>query len=51
MIDYIHANPVRRNLVDRAEDWPWSSVRWYAGIRPAPIEMDRTLPALHPHRQ
>jgi len=31
MIDYIHANPVRRRLVDRAEDWPWSSAAWYAG--------------------
>lgn len=51
MIDYIHANPVRRNLVDPAEDWPWSSVRWYVGVRPVRIEMDRTLPTLHPDRQ
>jgi putative transposase len=40
MIDYIHANPVRRGLVGRAEDWDWSSARWYAGIRPVKIEMD-----------
>ena len=44
MIDYIHANPVRRNLVDSASDWEWSSARWYAGLEPVPIEMDRTLP-------
>lgn len=25
MIDYLHANPVRRGLVARAEDWEWSS--------------------------
>ena len=25
MIDYIHANPVRRGLVERASDWEWSS--------------------------
>jgi putative transposase len=44
MIEYIHANPVRRGLVARVEDWEWSSARWYAGIRPVPIEMDPTLP-------
>lgn len=26
-IGYIHANPVRRGLVERAEDWVWSSAR------------------------
>lgn len=44
MIDYIHANPVRRGLVERPEDWEWSSARWYAGMSPIRIEMDRTLP-------
>ncbi len=46
MVQYIHANPVRRGLVTCPEDWEWSSARWYAGIRPVPIEMDATLPAL-----
>jgi putative transposase len=45
MIDYIHQNPVRRGLVQRATDWEWSSARWYAGMLPVRIEMDRTLPA------
>jgi putative transposase len=40
MIDYIHANPVRRGLVSRAEDWEWSSARWYAGLQPVRLEMD-----------
>lgn len=40
MIEYIHANPVRRGLVARAEDWEWSSARWFAGIRPVRIELD-----------
>jgi len=44
MINYIHMNPVRRGLVSRPEDWIWSSARWYAGIRPVPIEMDATIP-------
>jgi putative transposase len=43
MIDYIHANPVRRGLVTRPEDWEWSSARWYAGMRPVKIEMDRMV--------
>jgi putative transposase len=27
---YIHRNPVKRGLVARPEDWPWSSFRHYA---------------------
>lgn len=26
-INYIHANPVRSNLCDSAEDYPWTSFR------------------------
>jgi putative transposase len=33
-IDYIHANPVRRGLVEAAVDWRWSSVRHYADETP-----------------
>jgi putative transposase len=40
MIDYIHANSVRRGLAAQAEEWEWSSARWYAGVRPVKIEMD-----------
>jgi putative transposase len=39
MIDYLHANPVRRGLVARAEEWEWSSARWFAGIQPVRIDM------------
>lgn len=31
MIEYIHLNPVRRGLVERASDWKWSSAAWYEG--------------------
>jgi len=41
VIDYIHANPVRRGLVARAEDSEWSSARWYAGLRPVKLAMDQ----------
>lgn len=28
-LTYMHLNPVRRGLVERATDWKWSSARWY----------------------
>lgn len=30
IIDYIERNPVKAGLVDRPEDWPWSSARVHA---------------------
>ncbi|WP_205678876.1 hypothetical protein [Aquisphaera insulae] len=30
MIGYVHENPVRRELVDRATEWTWSSAGWFA---------------------
>jgi len=32
-VEYIHWNPVRRGLVKRAEEWRWSSVHEYGGVR------------------
>jgi len=29
-LDYMHWNPVKRGLVSRPEDWPWSSFRHHA---------------------
>jgi putative transposase len=29
-LDYMHWNPVKRGLVTKPEDWPWSSFRHYA---------------------
>ena len=39
-IQYIHENPVRRGLVERAEDWAWSSARWYDGQREGVLKID-----------
>ena len=39
-IEYIHNNPVRRGLVQYAEDWPWSSAGFYAGQEDAKLRMD-----------
>jgi putative transposase len=30
-LEYLHLNPVRRGLVERSENWPWSSAAHYAG--------------------
>ena len=46
IIEYIHNNPVRRGLVERAEDWPWSSARDWAGEEKAVLKVDRTLPRI-----
>ena len=45
MLNYIHENPVRRGLCQKAVDWKWSSARHY-------LQEDQTLdpdlPTLHP---
>ncbi len=33
VIDYIHMNPVRRGLCLKADDWKWSSARYYSDRR------------------
>lgn len=35
VVEYIHANPVRRGLCRRPVDWRWSSAGQYAGAPPA----------------
>ena len=39
---YIHQNPVRAGLVERAEDWPYSSARWYEAGEGPVLRMMRT---------
>ncbi len=41
MIEYIHANPVRKNLCVRPQDWRWSSAAWFYGMQEIPILVDR----------
>ena len=36
-IRYIHRNPVRRKLVEKPEDWKWSSFRAYAFGEVGPV--------------
>ncbi|MCH7547850.1 MAG: transposase [Planctomycetes bacterium] len=39
-VSYLHANPVRRGLVDSPAGWKWSSARWYEGIRDGELIFD-----------
>ena len=40
VIDYIHANPVRRGLVAQPTDWEWSSARFWETWSNVPLRMD-----------
>jgi putative transposase len=39
-LQYIHRNPVKRGLVERAEDWKWSSFRHYALQEDCGVEIE-----------
>jgi putative transposase len=41
---YVELNPVRAGLVERAQDWPWSSARAHLGV--APDRITETAPLL-----
>ena len=43
-IAYIHANPVRKGLCARLEDWRFSGAAFWLGQHDVPLEMDRTVP-------
>jgi putative transposase len=36
-LEYMHMNPVRAGLVEKAIDWPWSSARFYLLGRPVGV--------------
>jgi putative transposase len=37
---YIHRNPVKRGLVEKPEEWAWSSFRHYAGGEVGVVEIE-----------
>jgi len=41
---YIHRNPVARGLVERPEDWPWSSFRRYFTAADGVVEIEYSGP-------
>ena len=44
VIEYIHMNPVRRGLVERPEQWKWSSAAWFLGTGTPPLIPDPIPP-------
>jgi putative transposase len=40
VIRYIHRNPVKRGLVAKPEDWPWSSFRHYASGAKGTVDIE-----------
>jgi len=39
-LNYMHANPVKRGLVEHPKDWRWSSWEFYAGGGRGTVRMD-----------
>ena len=39
-LQYIHTNPVKKGLVKKPEDWPWSSIHSYGGPGPTRLRVD-----------
>jgi hypothetical protein len=37
---YLHRNPVKRGLVEKPEDWPWSSFRHYLTGEESAVEVE-----------
>lgn len=44
VLRYVERNPLRARLVDRAEDWLWSSLAWRVGSRRPTMLTDWPLP-------
>ncbi|QVL31401.1 transposase [Telmatocola sphagniphila] len=44
-IEYLHANPLRKGLCERATDWKWSSAKYYS--QQSLEGLDGDLPKIH----
>ena len=42
---YMHRNPVKRGLVEKPQDWPWSSFRHYATGEVGTVEIESPVSA------
>jgi REP element-mobilizing transposase RayT len=52
LVRYIHRNPLEAGLATRAEDYAWSSDRYYRLRKPPDwLDVDRVLPLLGPTRR
>lgn len=48
---YIHLNPVNAGMVNRPEDYPWSSYRAYLNLNDVPLIDSQPLLSYFPHPQ
>ncbi len=48
---YIHHNPVKRGLVEKAEDWKWSSFHHYAAGEDCGVEIESEWAARRRERE
>ena len=39
-LQYMHMNPVKRRLVSRPKDWPWSSFSYYTSKDTGLVQID-----------
>ena len=46
VVRYVERNPLRAGLVERAEDWPWSSLHWWMkkGLAPSAVPVPFSPP-------
>jgi putative transposase len=52
LVRYIHLNPIRAKMVERTEDYPYSSHRAYLGLEPARlIDVDPVLRLFGPRKK
>ncbi len=52
LVRYIHLNPVRARIVQRAADYAWSSDRFFRGTRPPQwLDVEDALPSFGPTRR
>ncbi len=52
LVRYIHLNPVRARIVEKACDYAWSSDRFFRGKRPPSwLDVDDVLPSFGPSRR
>ncbi len=40
-LNYMHANPVKRKLVEKPGDWPWLSWQYFHSVSESKISLDR----------
>ena len=51
VVRYVERNPLRGGLVERAEDWPWSSLYWWVKTGPGSAAQRRCLAPFSPGDQ